>query len=200
MNQAPRSTRVDHVLCSPCSRRQPSSSSSAARTVAAPARRPSQPAPLRPSCRPRRRRPAAARPATELRRVPTDQASQGAGVPIGSWFGDPTPLSWWPGRRVRVRHRRAGAGAHRQDQHDRQAAGDSGPHRPIVGRAVHGYNAPSHRARIGTWRRRRRGLEHPVSQTVASARFDADAMVRFRRNAPSQGRDAGAARAASSAG
>ena len=29
--------------------------------------------------------------------VPTDRASQGAAVPIGSWFGDPTPFSWLAG-------------------------------------------------------------------------------------------------------
>src|SRR5262249_26083890 len=40
----------------------------------------------------------------------------------------------------------------------------------------------------------------PRIQTAAPARFDPDTTVRFRRTAPSQGRDAGAARAASSAG
>src|SRR5262249_56134051 len=51
---------------------------------------------------------------------------------------------------------------------------DRDPMAAIVRRSGRGYNAPSYRARIGTWRRRRRGLEHLASNggagTVRSGR------------------------------
>ena len=56
----------------------------------------------------------------------------------------------------------------------------------VVNVAVDGYNAPSHRARIGTWRRCRRDMEHLASNGPA-ARFDVDPAVRFRRRGPQPG-------------